>query len=937
VIATKRFGFALGIMVLCCAHGYARKWTDSTGKHSVEAEFLELAGQTVRLRRSDGEVINLPLERLSRFDQQYVQQVAQSSAEPGDWVSLFNGRDLTGWQPVRHIKPGMVRLLPRGGGWIVRDGQLVSDGAEAFFLRTDQRFSDFVLQLEFKIPAEADSGLAIRCRGAGFDGMEIQLLGKGDGADTRIDATKRTGAILRAAAPTVDVQRGSDQWNTLQIRCEGDNAEVHLNGTLIVQTNMQRVETLRNLSRSGFLGFLNSEGKARGTSFRNIRIRELGPIPIPISKRQPEPIPLPHPLPEAQFVELQEGDNLPKVRIQPKHPRELADNRIGDFFPMDRSTVFPTDTKPDYVVPRVIELGLKWVRLSLDRLDWSQVEEARLYSEFNVTRAQDKTITMLAENGVTIMCCICYWDESLHVGSNYPRYRKEHEIQRFLDYTRFIVQHFRGRIKYYELLNEPIHGHPQQNVELPDYINLIRRVAPVIRQEDPEARLVVGGPTDLRHSRCQDWMTGLLRSEAMPLVDVVSTHPMYGPSPQYAETREFYYGYASLVERMKREASDHGLKGEWMAEEMSWKTQPHPHEVSGYGATVAAKYYARCIVMHLGIDVWAGLGTVVERTGPKARVVQNLCTVMAGNKPASLQVQVRPQVKDFRDYSFSLPNGDRLVALWRDNIAENDDRGVPCTVIVRDVAARKVTGIDVLYSSEQQMMTDTEGGNLIIRNLLVKDYPIILRLTHVSESGQHRSSSAPPAAAADEESFVSLFDGRSLDGWHGDLTLWSVRNGVIVGSTDNKRIQQNSFLWTKIAYDDFVHKVKFKLRNGNSGIQFRSQQRDNHKVTGYQAEISEEPHRHVALWHEGSNRILCQTDPKRLAEHYREKDWNEYTITCKGRHITLAVNGHTTADYVEKSGQRTSGGIIALQLFNQKLPNMQVSFKDIRIKELTGE
>jgi hypothetical protein len=80
-------------------------------------------------------------------------------------------------------------------------------------------------------------------------------------------------------------------------------------------------------------------------------------------------------------------------------------------------------------------------------------------------------------------------------------------------------------------------------------------------------------------------------------------------------------------------------------------------------------------------------------------------------------------------YSFSLPNGDQLVALWTDGVAVEEDPGVPATLTLPGFSAQKVVGIDVLNGFEQQIITSMEDGNVVIRNLLVKDYPIILRLT----------------------------------------------------------------------------------------------------------------------------------------------------------------------------------------------------------------
>jgi hypothetical protein len=79
-------------------------------------------------------------------------------------------------------------------------------------------------------------------------------------------------------------------------------------------------------------------------------------------------------------------------------------------------------------------------------------------------------------------------------------------------------------------------------------------------------------------------------------------------------------------------------------------------------------------------------------------------------------------------YTFALPDGTHLVALWRDGIAVDNDPGVPATLSFPGFSTQEVVGIDVLHGFEQEMITEIEGGNLVIRDLLVKDYPIFLRL-----------------------------------------------------------------------------------------------------------------------------------------------------------------------------------------------------------------
>jgi len=68
------------IAFLYADEALARKWTDSTGRFSVEAEFVEFVGGQVALKKTDGELIRLPLERLSEADQQHVQSLTAPAA-----------------------------------------------------------------------------------------------------------------------------------------------------------------------------------------------------------------------------------------------------------------------------------------------------------------------------------------------------------------------------------------------------------------------------------------------------------------------------------------------------------------------------------------------------------------------------------------------------------------------------------------------------------------------------------------------------------------------------------------------------------------------------------------------------------------------------------------------------------------------------------------
>ncbi len=196
---------------------------------------------------------------------------------------------------------------------------------------------------------------------------------------------------------------------------------------------------------------------------------------------------------------------------------------------------------------------------------------------------------------------------------------------------------------------------------------------------------------------------------------------------------------------------------------------------------------------------------------------------------------------------------------------------------------------------------------------------------------------APHASAqpAPPEGFVALFNGSDLTGWSGDPRLWSVKDGIISGTTEGVELKQNTFLSTEASYSDFVLRLKVKLRNGNSGVQFRSEQRPDYVVAGYQADVAEKDY--FGLLYEERKRGIMNywkvlTDEERKAINAAAKldDWNDYEITCKGNQVTMVLNGKTICDLNDPEGAKS--GIIALQLHVG--PPMLVHYKDIFLKDL---
>lgn len=182
------------------------------------------------------------------------------------------------------------------------------------------------------------------------------------------------------------------------------------------------------------------------------------------------------------------------------------------------------------------------------------------------------------------------------------------------------------------------------------------------------------------------------------------------------------------------------------------------------------------------------------------------------------------------------------------------------------------------------------------------------------------------------DNFVPLFNANNLDGWVGDPALWSIHDGVITGTTDHKKLTHNSFLASTKEYKNFRLKAQYKLRNHNTGIQFRSKQHPDFVVRGYQADISDD-HFNGILYEEGGRGILANVKSEEVGKHFKKGDWNEYDLEVIDGHIVQKLNGYTTVDYQEK-GDGAKSGILALQLHAG--PNMEVQYRNLEIEDLSS-
>jgi hypothetical protein len=189
------------------------------------------------------------------------------------------------------------------------------------------------------------------------------------------------------------------------------------------------------------------------------------------------------------------------------------------------------------------------------------------------------------------------------------------------------------------------------------------------------------------------------------------------------------------------------------------------------------------------------------------------------------------------------------------------------------------------------------------------------------------------AAARADAPGSAFFNGKNLDGWEGLTQYWSVKDGAIVGRTEEDP-GFNTFLCSKNLYKDFelTFKVRLKDGAGNSGVQIRSKVFDPEKfrVSGPQCDIGKGYW--GSLYGEGFGGMMKAAPPELIKKVVKDDDFNEYSIKCVGKHVTTKVNGETMVD--DDFEKLPDEGVIALQL-HAGFPSMEVTFKDIQFKDLS--
>lgn len=176
-------------------------------------------------------------------------------------TSLFNGKDLTGWEIYGTEK------------WSVEDGLLVCESGpdkEYGYLVTDKEYKDFELSVDFKQSANGNSGVFFRSsiEGTKISGWQVEVAPPKHDTGGVYESYGRGWLIKPDTEKDKHLKFG--EWNTMKIRVVGDNVTTWLNGHEMITLIDEQIG-----KANGKIALQIHDGGGIKVSWKNLNIKEL--------------------------------------------------------------------------------------------------------------------------------------------------------------------------------------------------------------------------------------------------------------------------------------------------------------------------------------------------------------------------------------------------------------------------------------------------------------------------------------------------------------------------------------------------------------------------------------------------------------------------------------------------------------------------------------
>ncbi len=186
------------------------------------------------------------------------------------FASLFDGQTLDGWEGAGQ---------PAEKCWKVEGGAITCTGEKGPWIRSAKEYDDFNLRMEYRVAPGGNSGVFLRVPANGNHhrkdesappaGLEVQVLDDSAKKYSKLKPYQYCASIYDITGATAHVGNAPDQWNTLELNCNGHHYTIVHNGVMVVDAAPAEFPLLKLRKLDGFLGLQNHSSRVQ---FRQLRI-----------------------------------------------------------------------------------------------------------------------------------------------------------------------------------------------------------------------------------------------------------------------------------------------------------------------------------------------------------------------------------------------------------------------------------------------------------------------------------------------------------------------------------------------------------------------------------------------------------------------------------------------------------------------------------------
>ncbi|NPV57500.1 MAG: hypothetical protein HPY76_12615 [Anaerolineae bacterium] len=446
----------------------------------------------------------------------------------------------------------------------------------------------------------------------------------------------------------------------------------------------------------------------------------------------PTKTPAPTETPEATPTEID-------YRVQPliiKDQSELVDSRVSAL--VSGVVRNPSSEWEDWVKGLKYD-GFTRTRFTLNFSDGPAVDFSYAFIENGLPDDYIDLFRQMKDLGIKSRYSLSFWDMAhRQTGGtiSHNRLSTEGEIDRYLTYVEMVATSLKGLVDSYELWNEPDANYDfYQRIEAEDYLRIARLAIPLIREIDPQAKIVLVSTSSYTDENTPEYSMKILQSDVIALADAISLHTVNNDaSPVFRS--EYYYGYDAMWKDIKQVAEANGFHGEYFADELNYRSdyslntlQPEPGNYHPYEPEIAAKYIGRMIAINLGMDISVGTsGTNAIERPFEGKMIRNMAFLFDGLQAYPFHVDVQSESNFVRYYTFVDDIGNKYIAVWHDGEAKLVSDNFAGSISVADTSAISVTALDPFNSTMQAMRFTNVENQVLIEDIALTDYPIIYQI-----------------------------------------------------------------------------------------------------------------------------------------------------------------------------------------------------------------